>query len=148
MKSLKEKVGFSLHGMKTEQFAVFEKNYNPKKETLINTQLQFKLNHLNRLIAVFIHFELLHNDKVFVKLVVSCQFRIKDTSWDSFANNETSKLIVPKGFMSHLAMITVGTARGILFAKTEGTQFSKFILPLMNVADIIEKDIEFDLKHE
>jgi len=45
-------------------------------------------------------------------------------------------------------MITTGTARGVLFAKTEATQFSKFFVPTLNVAKMITEDAIFDLASE
>ena len=55
-------------------------------------------------------------------------------------------MIVPKGFLAHLAMITTGTSRGVLFAKTEATPFSKFIVPTLNVEEMIKKDAIFDIE--
>ena len=54
MKKENTQVGFALKGIKTEQFAIFEENYAPKKETGLGTELQFKLNQTNKQIAVFL----------------------------------------------------------------------------------------------
>ena len=88
-------------------------------------------------------FEFIQGKKVFIKIQVSCHFKIQENSWATFIQN--SKLIVPKGFLAHLAMITIGTTRGVLFAKTEATQFSKFIVPTLNVAEMIKEDASFDM---
>ncbi len=143
MKKEKTQVGFALQGIKTEQFAIFEENYAPKKETGLGTELQFKLDQSSKQIAVFLGFEFMQGKKVFLKIQVSCHFKIEDSSWSSFI--QENKLIVPKGFLAHLAMITTGTSRGVLFAKTEGTQFSKFIVPTLNVAEMIQEDAFFDI---
>lgn len=143
MKKDNTQVGFALQGIKTEQFAIFEENYAPKKETGLGTELQFKLDQKNTQIGVFLGFEFMQGKKVFLKIVVSCHFKIEESSWSSFI--QENKLIVPKGFLAHLAMITTGTSRGILFAKTEGTQFSKFIVPTLNVAEMIQEDATFDI---
>lgn len=143
MKKEKTQVGFALQGIKTEQFAIFEENYAPKKETGLGTELQFKLDQSNKQIAVFLGFEFMQGKKVFLKIVVSCHFKIEESSWSSFI--QENQLIVPKGFLAHLAMITTGTSRGVLFAKTEGTQFSKFIVPTLNVAEMIQEDATFDI---
>ena len=74
---------------------------------------------------------------------VSCHFKIEDASWNSFIKK--NKLIVPKQFLAHLAMLTTGTSRGVLFAKTEATQFSKFIVPTLNVTEMIKEDASFDI---
>nr|MBP6230967.1 hypothetical protein [Paludibacteraceae bacterium] len=125
MKKENTQVGFALKGIKTEQFAIFEENYSPKKETSLGTELQFKLDQNNKQIAVFLGFEFLQGKKVFLKIQVSCHFKIEESSWNSLI--QENKLIVPKGFLAHLAMITTGTSRGVLFAKTEATPFSTFI---------------------
>ena len=141
MKKENTQVGFALKGIKTEQFAIFEENYSPKKETSLGTELQFKLDQNNKQIAVFLGFEFLQGKKVFLKIQVSCHFKIEESSWNSLI--QENKLIVPKGFLAHLAMITTGTSRGVLFAKTEATPFSTFIVPTLNVAEMIKEDVLF-----
>ena len=143
MKKENTQVGFALKGIKTEQFAIFEENYAPKKETGLGTELQFKLDQINKQIGVFLGFEFMQGKKVFIKIQVSCHFKIEESSWRSFI--QENKLVVPQGFLAHLAMITTGTSRGVLFAKTEGTQFSKFIVPTLNVAEMIQEDATFDI---
>ncbi|HOR40842.1 MAG TPA: hypothetical protein PLK02_03695 [Paludibacteraceae bacterium] len=143
MKKENTQVGFALKGIKTEQFAIFEENYSPKKETSLGTELQFKLDQNNKQIAVFLGFEFLQGKKVFLKIQVSCHFKIEESSWNLLI--QENKLIVPKGFLAHLAMITTGTSRGVLFAKTEATPFSTFIVPTLNVAEMIKEDVLFDI---
>lgn len=141
-------LGFELLGIKTEQFAIFEENYNIKKETNLTTELQFKLDQTNKQIGVFLGFEFMQAKKVFIKILVSCHFKIQEKSWNSFIKENDSKLIVPKGFLAHLAMLTTGTVRGVLFAKTEASQFSKFIIPTLNIAAMITDDASFEIENE
>lgn len=143
MKKDNSQVGFALNRIKTEQFAIFEENYSPKKETGLVTELQFKLDQKNMQIGVFLGFEFIQGKKVFIKIQVSCHFRIQENSWATFIQNK--KLVVAKGFLAHLAMITTGTTRGVLFTKTETTPFSKYIIPTLNVAEMIEEDASFDI---
>lgn len=145
MKKDNTQLGFVVQEIKTEQFAIFEENYAPKKETGLGTELQFKLDQKNKQIAVFLGFEFIQGKKVFLKIQLSCHFKVEDKSWKSFIQKEDLKLIVPKGFLTHLAMITTGTARGVLFAKTEATPFSKFILPTLNITEMIAEDASFEL---
>jgi hypothetical protein len=137
-------VGFKLNGIKTEQFAIIEENYVPKKITDLGTELQFKLNQINKQIAVFLGFEFKQGKKIFLKIQVSCHFKLDESAWNSFI--QENNLIIPKGFLAHLAMITTGTSRGVLFAKTEVTPFSKFIVPTLNVEEMIKKDAIFDIE--
>ena len=70
-------------------------------------------------------------------------FKIEDKSWGGFIKKK--EIIFPKAFVAHMAMITVGTSRGILHSKTEGTPYNELILPTLNVADMIPEDIKFDI---
>ena len=137
-------IGFVLMSIKTEQFAIIEENYASKKETGLSTEIQFKIDQKNTQIGVFLTLEFFQMKKVFIKIQVSCHFKINEESWTCFANENESKVIIPKEFLAHLAMITVGTTRGILFSKTEGTPFSIYIVPTINVAEMVKEDAIFD----
>ncbi len=138
-----ESVGFALAAIKTEQFALFEENFSAKKETNITTSLEFKINLEQKLIGVFAAFSFEQVKKVFIKIQVSCHFNIDNDSWSSFLQDEI--IVVPQSFIAHLTMLTIGTSRGILHTKTEGTEFNKFILPTINVKSLVDKDAAFDL---
>lgn len=140
-----KKVGFLLQGIKTEQFAILNENFSPKKPVEVDSQLLFKFDQKQSLIGVEIGFEYIQSKKILLKIVVSCHFKIEADSWQTFLGIQKGKLVVPKGFMAHLAMITVGTARGVLHVKTESTPFAMFILPAINVVEMIPNDAEIDL---
>ena len=136
-------IGFAISSIKTEQFAIFEENYSSKKETELSTELQFKLEHSNKHVGVYVSFEFIQGKKILIKIQISCYFRIDENSWKEFEME--NKIIIPKGFLAHLAMITTGTSRGILFAKTEATPFAKFIIPTINIAEMITENAVFDI---
>lgn len=138
-----DKVGFALLSLKIEQYATFEKNFSESKKSNLTTGLEFKISKEQKQISVFVTFTFEQAQKAFIKIQVSCHFKIAVDAWNNFENE--SKIIFPKGFMAHLAMLTVGSARGILHAKTEGTKFNKFLLPTINVTSLIKNDIEFSL---
>lgn len=144
MKNKNTKIGFALKAIKTEQFAIFEENYPSKKESNLTCEFQFKIDKINSQIGVFLTLEFIQSKKVFIKIQVSCHFKINEESWISFVHENESKIIIPKGFLAHLAMITVGTTRGILFSKTEGTPFSIYMVPTLNVAEMVKEDAIFD----
>jgi hypothetical protein len=137
-------VEFQLKGIKTEQFAILANQYSSTRETGFQTQFQFKIHAPSQQIGVFGVFEFAQGKQVFMKIEISCHFLIAASSWNSFKQSE-NKLLIPKDFMAHLAMITTGTCRGVLFAKTEGTEFSKFIIPTLNVTEMIKEDAEFEV---
>lgn len=139
-------IHFSFQGIKIEQFAVFEENYQPKKENGVAVQIEFKLNHAIKQIGVFLSLDFEHGKKKFLKISVSCHFKIEEDSWGYFLQEDNTRIVIPKLFVSHIAMLTVSTTRGVLFAKTEGTLCSQFIVPLINVTEIITQDAVFEIK--
>jgi hypothetical protein len=138
-----ESIGFALAAIKTEQFALFEEKYSTKKELNITTSLEFKINEEQKLIGVFATFTFEQAKKIFIKIQVSCHFTIEPNAWKSFINEDW--IVFPKNFMGHLTMLTIGTSRGILHAKTEGTEFNKFILPTINVNLLVVNDAKFNI---
>lgn len=146
METENKNIGFILQGIKTEQFAILEENHLPKKDIGLGAGLQFKIDIQNKQIGSFLSFDFLQGKKVLLKIQVSCHFKVEGNAWNSFLQEE--KIIVPKDFLAHLAMITTGTTRGILFAKTEGTIFSKYIIPTINIKKMIQEDAVFDIASE
>jgi hypothetical protein len=139
----KGSVGFALVGIKTEQFATFEDNYKDKAKTSLNTGLEFKFNKDEKLIAVVVTIIFKQNKKVFLKLQVSCHFIISDESFKNYCVD--SLITLPKGFMTHLTMITISSVRGVLHAKTEGTIFNKYLLPTLDVTKMVKEDVVFSI---
>lgn len=140
-------ITFNLDGIKTEQFAILEENYSDKKKSVdFGTGIQFMIDSESKFIGSVVRIGFDQGKKSFLKIDVSCHFKIEDDSWNTFINKKQQTLTIPKSFLAHMAMITVGTLRGILFAKTEGTIFNKFIIPTIDVASMIEKDETFSLK--
>jgi hypothetical protein len=137
------KVGFALASMKTQQFATFEENYKDKDKTGLNTSLEFQISKEKKVVTVVVSVVFEQKKKAFLKLKVSCHFKVSEDSFDGFYDE--SKITLPKGFMTHLTMITVSSLRGVLHAKTEGTLFNKYLLPTMDVTKMVKKDVEFSL---
>lgn len=134
-------IGFALFGIKTEQYATFKENYKDKTKTRLNTGIEFKFNKDEKLIAVFVTIIFEQSKKAFLKLQVSCHFKISEDTFNGFCDD--SKITFPKGFMTHLTMITVSSARGVLHGKTEGTIFNNYLLPTLDVTEMVKEDVEF-----
>jgi hypothetical protein len=138
------KIVFLLKGIKTEQFATFEKYFKESQPNIgLSAAVQFKLLPIDKQIGVFMDFEFQQKNKPIIKLVVSCHFGIHEAHWNQLITAQT--ISFPKEFVMHLAALTVGTARGILSAKTESSSFSKLILPMIDVASFITEKIDFSL---
>ncbi|HOF21099.1 MAG TPA: hypothetical protein PLO24_07585 [Bacteroidales bacterium] len=144
MKTPKKSIGFSLKKVSTEQFAIIEEGFNDKGKIRLNTSLRYAADDIQKYVAVFTSFIFDSDTKPFLIVEASCHFKINDTAWIQMFNSVTNTLVIPKGFLRHLAMLTVGTSRGILHAKTEGTCFNKYVLPTINVTLIIKEDATFN----
>ena len=141
-KHKKVSIGFQLIKITTEQFAIILDAFN-KNDTNIEMSigLKFGLDNKKRIIASFIKVQFEQNKKAFIVLEVANHFNIEKDAWNSFDKTEKN-IIIPKGFASHLVMLTIGTLRGVLHCKTENTEFNNFILPTINVTEIIKNDVE------
>lgn len=42
-----------------------------------------------------------------------------------------------------MAVLAVGTTRGILHTNTENTPFNQFLIPAINVAQLVKEDFKF-----
>lgn len=134
-------VGFNLRGIRTEQFAMFEDYFVHQQAAQVGHSFKFMLNPNLKQLGTFAHFDFKQNDYIIMKIVVSCHFGIDPKTWDSFKNN--GKITLPQDFITNLAMITSGVARGILAVKTENTPFSNYLLPLLDITNIIKSDVTF-----
>jgi len=142
---MENQIGFKIIGIRTEQFATIEENFVEKKKSEVITDLEFKANSETYQIGAFITFTFKVAKKPFIILQVSCLFQIAEDSWKNCVND--AHVTFPKNFMIHLAMMTIGTARGILHSKTEGTAFNRFLLPTINVYELVKEDIVFNNIH-
>lgn len=140
----KKNINFRLLNIVTEQFATFEVENIPDANEL-KSELQFSINPEKRIIGCKMNFQFLHNQQPFILLTVVCNFDIEENSWKENIVNK-NKVILPKHLLEHLCVLTVGTSRGVLHAKTENTTFNKFIIPTLNISNLVEKDVVFEIK--
>lgn len=137
----KQQISFGLRHIKTEQFATFEENLCDGENVQLTTDIKFAVNNETSMIGVLAKFQFKCNNQPFIKLVASCHFQIKADDWKLML--EKNQITIPKGLAQHLAVLTVGTSRGILHAKTEGTQLNRFFLPPLNLTEIVKSDQVF-----
>ncbi len=135
---------FTLARLITLEFALIDKNYKEKKPINVNANLSFAAVEKHRVIAVGAKFQFEIDNQPFIVIKVEGQFVVPKETWDSLMK-EDEKVIVPKQFMAHLAMLVVGSSRGVLHAKLENTAFNQFLIPTINVQSMIQEDIEIEL---
>ena len=138
-------ISFFLKTIQMEQFAWFEENLKESDlvEIELATQIHFKLNPQHQIVRNFVGVTFQQQQKPFLKINMSCAFKIEETVLKALTDETHSKIVLPKHFLQHLVVITIGTIRGALFAKTEGTIFNRFIIPTLNVTTLVQTDEVF-----
>lgn len=130
---------FQLVKIDTPQFAIINDGEfsNPLQ---INFELNFAVDSSFTSIKNALKIVFLNSSEPVMQLVVECYFAISQDSWQEMTQQDNT-IIVPVGFLQHLATITVGTARGVLFARTVETNLNKYVLPLVNVTEMVKNDM-------
>lgn len=132
-------IQFRMIRIYTEQFAILDKDLHQGEPYTIDAAISFAVNSKEHLVANRMKIEIKTNDQLAVLLELICAFEIHPESWNEMVQPDT--IVVPKDTLMHLAVHTVGTARGILHCKTEGTPFNAMILPPLNVVELITADL-------
>ena len=124
----------------TQQFATVEENYESEQKVHIRTTLEVAVDKENRVIIMTPIFAFESSKGLFLKVQVASYFEASPESWQQIATDTEGKKIIPVGFLHHLAVIAIGTTRGVLHTKTEGTRLNGFILPTINVTTLLKED--------
>lgn len=141
----KDYIDFRLVSIKTEQFALLDEKLD-KESTKYNltSTLEFKVSSESKVVGVFLTFSFFQKKDSILKIQTSCNFQLEDDSWQNLVLD--NKIQLPITFLRHITMLSVGTTRGILHEKTSGTFFNRFILPAINVNELVKNDAELVLK--
>jgi hypothetical protein len=124
----------------TQQFATVEENYESEQKVQIRTTLEVAVDKEKRVIIITPLFAFESSKGLFLKVQVASYFEASPESWQKIPTDSEGKKIIPLGFLHHLAAIAIGTTRGVLHTKTEGTHLNGFILPTLNVTKLLTED--------
>lgn len=131
-------IRFRMAKINVGQFAILA-DKNPSEGLSYTISIGFNGALEAKRIACDLTVEFMHTDRPILKLSMSCEFDIHREDWVSRLNGNV--LTMSKEDLGFLANQTVGTARGIMFCKTEDTDFRNFILPPINLTKIIDEDL-------
>ena len=148
------RINFALVNIKTEKMDIHPGAFNNGQPVTVQTGVNFGVDKQKRLVKTLFNHNFVHREEnsedqkktqPFIELIVSCIFVLDPESWKILENEEKQVFILPKGLASHFAIMTAGTARGILHNETEHTDYNKFIIPANNVGDIIPDNVQIPL---
>ncbi len=135
----KKKISFSLRSIATEEFATIKNCYKEEEKVKLETGYGYGLNIEKHSVGVKFSVTFKCGENPFVILKILCEFGIGPETFSGFKKED--EYVIPKNFITHLTVLTVGTARGILHAKLEKTGFEKFLLPTLNISELIKEDL-------
>lgn len=133
---------FKMTKINIDQFAILNQEA-PISDIDININLRFKYSLEARRIAPNMQFSFKHNESTLVILEVTCEFEIHPDDWKELITS--SELCIPKSILEYFVAQTVGTARGIMHCKTEGTSYNGIILPPIDITQLVTDDIRIPL---
>ena len=139
------KLGFAFTGLRTISFAVIDKAYKKTGETNLMTGLGFGLDSDDHVVTCNTRFSFeKKKDQPFLILEVQALFEIEKDDFLNKVKQDDNTYLVAKDLAVHFAVLTIGSARGILHTKTEGTPYNEFLLPTIDVNKMLEEDVIFE----
>lgn len=139
--STPEEVAFILQSITTEQFAIINERIPENENLELLTEISFGASSDGPIISVFPKFTFSLKEVPVMLIETGCHFKIKEQHWPLMIQ-ENGNVLVPAPVMRHMTIIAIGTTRGVLHAKTEGRSLNEYILPTINVAELIQGDVE------
>lgn len=124
-------------GLELKQFATFEEGYaEDSREIAISCKFTFAYNFSKNIVCCTNSVSIVKEGDVLVKAELDAYFAINPESVASIS--DTDAVILPPELQAQFASLTYGTIRGVIFAKTLGTPFSKIVLPPNDVLEVMK----------
>lgn len=133
---------FRMFGIHLDQFAILCEDC--KDEVGMNVSLNFKYGDEGKKVACVVAFDFTSESEKVMVLKMTCEFEIQVDDWKTLHNDK--EVVIPKDLLEFFAVHTIGTARGVLFCKTESTQFNYIVIPPINVSEMGISDLTVKLE--
>jgi hypothetical protein len=137
-------IQFTLVHIEDNQFSTFDEMLNVDMPIEQQVGFGFGVDIEKKIIAVSVEFIFQKEEKPLLKQNITCYFEISSEDFDNQLRKEKD-VVLPCGFGKHLAMLTTGTARGVLFSNTKNTAFNKYLIGLINVDQMFNEDIHIEI---
>lgn len=134
-------IRFRMSRISVPQFAILCKSVSKAYKIGIKAELKHSPNGGAVAVDMTITFE--ENEKTCVILEVLCEFVIHPDDLKSITSD--NKVSIPKEVIDYFISQTLGTARGIMHCKTDGTPFNGIIIPPTDVSHMLGKDMVIPL---
>jgi hypothetical protein len=143
----KNQVGFVLRKITTEQFAIIESSFDKTNQNIeVSNGVRFAVNLNHKMVNTIVSVQFIQNENPFLILEISCIFEIIEENWSEMFNPDLEQITLPKSIATHFVVLAIGTLRGVLHTKVEHTIFHDFLLPTINVTEIVKEDVIIETK--
>ena len=134
-------IEFKYTHIKLDQFATFNGTTGRRPIAFqTNGEIQTGCNSEARTIVISVSSNVKVEDQLLMTIKVLSFFELSPESWDGL--KQDGYVIIPKDFLYHIGGLAVSTTRGIIFAKTEGTDLGSYIMPVLHMDQVIHSDMK------
>lgn len=130
-------IPYRIERIETRQFAVFPDKFIHTKTVEVQSSYEFAVSDDISAIRCRSMFHYIQDDQLLLVLEMMTFFSIAPIGIDEIKK----KKHIPVDFLRYMGTIAVGTARGIIHAKTEGTTLNAIVLPPINLVEIIKDNM-------
>lgn len=128
-----------------KQFAILKDSFDGKNMAInLNVGLSHSIS--SQLIGITASLSFISNEEKVMILELFCAFQINPDDWKQSVSG--GNIIIPKETLCYFVSQTIGTARGILHCKTEGTIYNSLVLPPFDVSNVVNEDMKINLEEK
>ena len=132
-------IGFNLTKIETIQFAVLEDQHREACDIQYNHAFNVGADDTNKTVQISFISNFDCEGHAFIVFELATTFDVNPAHFDDLFYEE-DKIRIPKDFITHLLMLAIGIARGVLFEKLRSTDFSEIYIPSINLKELVKRD--------
>ncbi|MDE5651056.1 MAG: hypothetical protein K2O30_08050 [Duncaniella sp.] len=133
---MEQQVMYKFGKMELTQFALFEENYrHDVSDVQFQTEVQFSFDKAQNVLCSKIVINAVQAEKPLIKAELKSFFAIKPESVEMLMSD--GKILFAPALLTQFASLCYGSMRGVVYAKSMGTQLCSLILPPVYFGSLI-----------
>ena len=105
--------------------------------TQVKSEYSFAVSVVEHRVRCISRYIYIQGENELLKLELVCIFEVETEAFEKLKGDNV--LTIPVEFLRYMGTICVGTARGDIHARTEGTILADVVLPPINLVEIIKE---------
>lgn len=132
-----QSIPYRISHIETVQFALFPDNFVNRQKVTVNTNCGYNVRSDLSQVRNVISVNYIQNEKILLVVQLACYYDIDPESFKAIKLEGK----IPVDFLRYMGSISVGTMRGVIHAKTEGTVLNPVVMPPINLEEMIKNDL-------